>query len=289
MHHTSTIFFISLLLVLPSFSQTLSGFFSTEQKGTGTYYGATTGGNCGFSTLIPSFTSSLTQVAINSADYAAADLSQACGMCLSMKGTGSGSGTSPISTTAFTAFVQDNCPSCASGGIDIAKSGSGAWAIEWIAVPCPVGSYKLHYQFQGSNSYYIKVQVLGHALPITAVSFVVGGKTYTSTRTQDNFWNPESSMPTPYAYPMEVIVTAYNGATVTDSIPSMTNGVAIAGSKGVQFSTTAAETQDGDATVGNMELPVAAIAGIAVGCVVLLVGIIVFVVLARRSRAEEHV
>jgi len=240
------------------------------------------------STNAPSFASSLTQVAINSADYVASGVSQACGMCISMKGTGSGSGANPVSKTAFTAFVTDECPSCASGGIDLGKSGDGAWGIEWEAVVCPVGSYKIHYQFQGSNDYYIKLQVLGHAIPITAVNFIVGSTTYGSTRTSDNYWNPVSSMPTPYKFPLKVQLVAYTGATLTDSISALGASMTVISGSGVQFSTSS-ETLDSDATVGNVDLPVAVIAGIAVGCVVVLVGIIVFVVLARRRRVEEHV
>jgi len=240
------VFLLSVLFAFQVFGQTssfISNLFATTQTGTGTYYGATTGGNCGYTTLIPSFVSSLTQVAIQSSDYAGNNLSEGCGMCIQMKGTGSGSGASPISTTPFIAFVQDQCPSCNTNGVDIALSGDGAWGITWIAVPCPVGSTKISYQLQGSNTFYLKLQVIGASIPVTGLSFVIGGKSYPATRTQDNFWL-SSGAPTPFTFPMTVTLTAYNGVQLTDAVQTnggFTSAVSLSGT-GVQFSTSTTPT-----------------------------------------------
>ena len=45
------------------------------------------------------------------------------------------------------------------GDVDLGVSGDGRWDVSIQAVQCPVGSSKLEYKFQGSNPYYIKLQV----------------------------------------------------------------------------------------------------------------------------------
>jgi len=233
------LFLLLNTLALTVFGQStfIANLFDTTQSGTGTYYGGTTGGNCGYGTLIPSFVNSIRQVAIATTDYVGDNQSEGCGMCLQMQGTGTGSGANPVSETPFIAFVSDQCPSCGANGIDIALPGDGAWGITWIAVPCPVGSSTIQYQLQGSNPYYLKLQVIGSRIPITGVEFVIGGVNYPATRTQDNFWLNPSNAPTPFVFPLEVLLTAYNGATLKDTIltdDSFTSSVLLSG-LGVQF------------------------------------------------------
>merc|ERR1719343_2020251 len=98
-------------------------------------------GNCAFreASGLNQFDQSTQIVAINSGQYYD---SAACGLCLTMEGTGSGAGNDPISTTPFTAVVTDNCPSCPnSGDLDLATHPKldGRWGITWTAIPCPVG------------------------------------------------------------------------------------------------------------------------------------------------------
>lgn len=45
------------------------------------------------------------------------------------------------------------------GSVDLAENGDGRWEVEIQAVQCPVGSTKLEYKFQGSNPWYLKLQV----------------------------------------------------------------------------------------------------------------------------------
>jgi hypothetical protein len=45
------------------------------------------------------------------------------------------------------------------GDVDLGVDGDGRWDITIQAVQCPVGSGKINFKFQGSNEYYIKLQV----------------------------------------------------------------------------------------------------------------------------------
>jgi expansin (peptidoglycan-binding protein) len=233
---------ITFTLLSTIFAADLLTAFSTKQTGDGTYYGGTTGGNCGYGTLIPSFASSLTLVAMNKDQYIGASQSQGCGMCVSMRGTGSGSGANPVSTSYFTAFVTDQCPECLTGSIDIGKSGDGRWGVEWTAVNCPVGSETLRYKFEGSNDWYLKVQVVGGRIPISSVEFNVGGNYYLASRTQDNFWESTGSMPKPFSWPLTVRITPISGSAVIDAIPYRSDAVLIQGSKYVQFASIGSST-----------------------------------------------
>jgi len=289
--------FFSLFIVFAfGGSSVLHTAYSTAQTGLGTYYGGTTGGACGFGTMIPSFvaqpgatatSTSIRQVAINPTYFAQ---SLGCGMCVSMKGTGTGSGTSPISTSAFTVFVSDLLPSGKSGDIDIGGSGDGSWAISWKAVPCPVGSAKFSYRLTGSNTWYLKLQVVGHSVPVQSVEFVTGGTAYPGVRTSDNYFMLPSNFPTPVTFPISINVVDTNGKKVSDTISSLTNDVLMKGK--VQFTdTTIGAVEDTSAMGVDFAQNSGAVIGLIVGCVlsllVLLVVIILIVVKKRKSQVME--
>jgi len=278
--------FISPIL---STSSIVSNAFKNTQSGSGTYYGTTTGGNCGYGSLYPSFASSLTKVALGTAMYQGNDgISGGCGLCISMQGTGSGSGAKPISKTPFTVFAHDQCPGCAATDLDLSISGDGRWGITWKAVPCPIGSEKLRYKFQGSNPYYLKLQVVGHKLPLAKLEYVIGGVAHAATRSQDNFWvySPSGAV----TFPLTVNIYATDGEKLTDKIGALTNDVLLTSSSGgVQFTGNSGLEADQSA-VGGGNLDVNVVIGIAVGCVVLAVVIIVIiVVVVKRRRQEENV
>ncbi len=126
--------------------------------------------------------------------------SQTCGMCIAMRGTGPGSGGitgsrdhapnhrslhlqlygrlmladilakrsllcfagDPIPLTTQYVLVSNLCPECKTGDLDQEKAGDGRWKIEWHPVQCAVGSTPFVYSFQGSNPYYIKMQISNH-------------------------------------------------------------------------------------------------------------------------------
>jgi len=287
------LFLVALLFISPilSTSSIISNAFKTTQTGgQGTYYGATTGGACGFQNYYPSFASSLTKVALSTAMYQGNDgISGGCGVCISMQGTGTGSGANPISKTAFTVFVHDECPGCPTPSIDLSTSGDGSWGITWKAVPCPVGSEKLKYKFQGSNQYYLKMQVVSHKLPLSRVDYVIGGKTYTATHSSDNFWISPSGMPQP-TWPMTVNVYSTDGEMLTDTVPSLTNGGLLAGGKNVQFSGSAGLTADESTTTTADDVNGSVMIAIAVGCLIAVVLIVVIIVIiVRGSRKVEEI
>ena len=55
--------------------------------------------------------------------------------------------------------VTDECPECKSGDLDLAQSGNGRYNVEWQAVQCDTGDTPVQYSFQGSNDYYLKLQI----------------------------------------------------------------------------------------------------------------------------------
>jgi hypothetical protein len=56
--------------------------------------------------------------------------------------------------------VADECPECLSGSLDFQNNVyNGRFKIEWTPVQCNVGSSSFQYSFQGSNAYFIKMQV----------------------------------------------------------------------------------------------------------------------------------
>ena len=124
------IFFVVGALCGP-FDAEIMNLFSQEQTGEGTYYGASTGGSCTLdSPTPPSGSNQDIRVAINSPQYYG---SAACGMCMQMTGDGVGSGADPIDGT-FIVFVDNICPECSSGDLDLGESGDGRWDISWIGL-----------------------------------------------------------------------------------------------------------------------------------------------------------
>ena len=144
------------------FDSQVENLFSQTQSGEGTYYGENSGGSCTLNPTPPSGQFADIKVAINSPQYYG---STTCGMCMQMTGEGVGSGGSPIDGT-FIVFVDNICPECQAGDLDLGTSGDGRWDIEWIAVPCPGSIGNLQYMGQGSNPFYIKLQVRNHVIPV---------------------------------------------------------------------------------------------------------------------------
>lgn len=50
--------------------------------------------------------------------------------------------------------VDNQCPECAYGSIDLALTGDGRWKIEWYPVECNVGAGTFRYDMQGLPSQY---------------------------------------------------------------------------------------------------------------------------------------
>ncbi len=94
-------------------------------------------------------------------------------------------------------------------------TGDGAWGMTWIAVPCGVTS-NVQYLLQGSNSYYIKLQVRNTNYPVSLLRAqsgsrhsqidALGSTFYDFQRTSDNFWTAPANFPFPWSPPLTVQV-----------------------------------------------------------------------------------
>lgn len=273
-----------VLLVSPIYCGVISSTFTTTQKGSGTYYGPNTSGNCGYGSLLPSWASKT--VAINAAQYKGDQLSQGCGLCVQVKGDGTGSGANPISTTTTTYLVTDQCPECAVGDLDLAVSGDGRWGISWVAVACPTKGLPWSYKLQGSNQWYAKIQVVGGLVPVFGVSL----SGVACTRTQDNFFTCSGNWPAGTSIP--VVVTSVFGEKVSDTLKVTSaglagmNGVLIASTK--QFTKASAAESDATATQPMDDSTYIAIGVVCAILFVLLVVLIVFAIRRRANRLEIH-
>ncbi|PRP75418.1 hypothetical protein PROFUN_15758 [Planoprotostelium fungivorum] len=178
----------------------------TTQSGDGTYYGPdNNSGNCGIYP-VPSQISSATQglnVAMNAPQYFG---SAACGLCLQVTGNGTGSGSNPITGT-FLVFVNDQCPECKPGDLDLAKNGDGRWKISWKVVDCPVGDSKIQYSYQSISQYYIKLQPRNNRIALNYISIQdpTSGTYFAMTRTSDNYFTlPDSYNAKPLTFPIKI-------------------------------------------------------------------------------------
>lgn len=148
-------------------------------SGDATYYGGTESGHCSLSPVPTQFANRI-PVAVGPATYAG---SAGCGACLAATSTGTGAGEDPP-PPAFDAYISDECPECAAGDLDLGIPGDGRWDVAWRVVDCPVVAGGPELLFQGSNPFYVKVQVRNVPRPVIGVT--VGG--VPATRVPDNFW-----------------------------------------------------------------------------------------------------
>lgn len=220
-----------------SAANTAKDLYSSILSGDFTYYGTggLTSGHCTLAPMPSWFTSNFNfAVAVSTVTYSSGDSSGGCGMCLRGKYKNTGSGLNPP-PNEFLAYVVDECPSCPQAGdVDAAVAGDGRWQVEWTAVDCPVGGAKVQYVFQGSNTYYLKLQVRGHRVALAGVEVQTTSKSgwIAGTRTSDNFFTFFDA-PFPAVFPLPVRITAVTGQVLTDSITNLTNDVQLAGT--VQF------------------------------------------------------
>lgn len=97
---------------------------SSLYQGDLTFYGgARAGGHCTSVYNYPGFTT----VAMNQEQYAGG---KACGACVHACYTANSG-----SRRCFDAIVDNECPECSRGDLDLGESGSGRWPVEWSYVP----------------------------------------------------------------------------------------------------------------------------------------------------------
>ncbi len=127
------------------------------ENGQGTYYAADGTGNCSFDAS----PNDLMVAAMNAADYANAAW---CGACLDVTGP----------SGEVVVRVVDQCPGCQHGDLDlsqqafemIAPLSAGRVAISWHEVACPETG-PIAYRFkEGSNAYWVAIQIRDHRWPI---------------------------------------------------------------------------------------------------------------------------
>jgi expansin (peptidoglycan-binding protein) len=140
---------------------------SSTHSGEGTFYGYGGGGNCSF----PKPGNMLT-AAMNATDYAG---SAACGGVIVVTNEDTG--------LSVTVRIDDQCPECAKGDVDldqsafaqIAEISKGRIPISWRYVTNDqAGNMKLYFK-EGSTRWWTAVQVRDHLYPIAKLGYRVTG------------------------------------------------------------------------------------------------------------------
>ena len=111
----------------------LLGSFVNSFEGDGTFYGAGGAGQAGACMLTPGFNGVTITAAMNREQYAGG---AACGKCVSITGKGEGLGMTPIFGPIL-ATIDNECPECKFGDVDLGLQGDGRWRISWDFVQCP--------------------------------------------------------------------------------------------------------------------------------------------------------
>ncbi|XP_067665001.1 expansin-YoaJ-like [Haliotis asinina] len=153
-----------------------------------------------------------------------------CGMCVRVVGTGVGTGSDPIKGD-FYVYVNDIGSTNNEGDIELAEEGDGSWEVHIQAMQCPVGNTKIEYRFQGSNPWYIKLQVRNARLPVNSILVDRHGQLLPMKHRSDGFW--ELSART--ELPIKLELTSVNGEPIRDSISRIENDVVLHGENQVQF------------------------------------------------------
>ena len=152
--------------------------------------------------------------ALNKPDYSNAAF---CGACADVTG--------PNGTIRVR--LVDQCPECPSGNLDlspqafakIADLQQGRVPITWNVVACDVTG-PVNYRFKdGSSQWWTAVQIANHRLPITKFEWSSDGSNFKEVaRTDYNFFVDAGGFG---ASPVTVRITAIDGQTLTDSLPSV--------------------------------------------------------------------
>lgn len=100
--------------------------------GDGTYYGNGGAGESGSCLLRRFFNGIGITVAINQEQY---DNGSVCGKCIVIRGEGIGSGMRPIIGPIY-ATIDNVCPECKYGDIDLGLEGDGRFRIHWDFIKC---------------------------------------------------------------------------------------------------------------------------------------------------------
>ncbi|EKU21787.1 hypothetical protein NGA_0225800 [Nannochloropsis gaditana CCMP526] len=105
---------------------------SSAYDGDATFYGQGGAGQGGACMLERGFNGVGITVAINQAQW---DGAGSCGKCIKLTGNGDGSGMTPVVGPIY-ATVDNLCPECSFGDIDLGLGGDGRWQAHWDFVDC---------------------------------------------------------------------------------------------------------------------------------------------------------
>ncbi|MGE0870418.1 MAG: expansin EXLX1 family cellulose-binding protein [Kofleriaceae bacterium] len=173
-------------------------------SGEGTYYDADGTGNCGFDA-----DPGLMVAALNAVDY---DDAAWCGACVAVSGPDG----------EVVVRIVDQCPECKHGDLDlsveafakIAPISAGRVPITWHEVACDV-SGPISYQFKdGSNPYWVAIQIRDHRYPIAKLEARDGGEYVAIDRVDYNYFVREQGLG---EGPFDLRVTDTRGQVLEDS------------------------------------------------------------------------
>jgi len=181
------------------------------QAGIATFYDATGAGHCGFDKS----PQDMDVAAMNAPQFAGTAV---CGSCAEIQG--------PKGTVVVR--VVDSCPECNAGHLDLSREAFGKIAdmidgrvkTQWRLVSCPVVGPVRYRVKQGSHQYWSAIQVLNHRLPVTKLEYQKNGAWVATWRDPDsNYFTEPAGMGTG---PVKVRITASDGQTLEDTVPSTT-------------------------------------------------------------------
>jgi expansin len=147
---------------------------------------------------------------MNHTDYADSAL---CGACVQISG--------PRGTT--TVRITDQCPECAPGAIDLAQAIfaeiadpiDGRVPITWTVVPCDTPAPVSYFFKDGSNPWWLAVQVRNHRHPIATLELLgADGQFHALPRESYNFFIADQS---PGEGPYTFRITDIYGHTQVDT------------------------------------------------------------------------
>ncbi|XP_032235845.1 uncharacterized protein LOC116617322 [Nematostella vectensis] len=214
--------------------ETLYNRYFHRAHGDGTYYGKypTGKGACTLDPLAPLANQpGWIRVAAGAPNYQS---SLGCGMCVEIDGKGEGLGLDPIKGRRK-AIIHDLCVGCVEdGSMDLYVKGDGRWKINLVAIDCPSlpgPAGDIQFRFQGSNPWYIKLQIRNTVVPAAGVEALVGGRYHCLKRVSDNFFVGMGLGQ--FYFPLRVRLTSISGQQVETFVPEMKDDVSFP--SGVRF------------------------------------------------------
>jgi expansin (peptidoglycan-binding protein) len=192
--------------------------FGTSVTGVATYYNADGSGACSFDAS----PSDLDVAAMDAAQWAGSGV---CGECVAITGPKGN----------VTVRIVDLCPDCESGHLDLSQSAfakiadvsAGKVSVTWQPVACGVsGNVSYHYK-DGSNPYWTAIQVRNTRLPVQKLEVMKSGAYVDVARADYNYFVDTSGTGTG---PVQVRITAENGAQLVDTLPAVSSNTDAPGS-----------------------------------------------------------